>query len=77
MPAVDEARVSAVKEQLSEIVSANHLRISDLFGAWDSDQSGTVDKAEFYHALLGSGIDCDRTVANAVFARYVIERRVH
>ena len=68
MPAVDEARVSAVKEQLSEIVSANHLRISDLFGAWDSDQSGTVDKAEFYHALLGSGIDCDRTIANAVFA---------
>ena len=30
MPAVDELRVSAVKEQLSEIVSANHLRISDL-----------------------------------------------
>ena len=67
-PAIDEARVAAVKEQLSEIVAANKLRISDLFGAWDSDSSGTVDISEFYHALLGSGIDCDRAIANAVFA---------
>ena len=45
-----------VQEQLRDALSANAVRVIDLFRDWDEDCSGTVSKREFRKALPMLGI---------------------
>lgn len=49
--------------------SASRARVRDLFSSWDLDQSGSIDKSEWYNALLLVGLDCGRRDADALFTK--------
>lgn len=67
-------KIQAVKSTIAQYLSDSFSRVRDLFAAWDVDQSGTIDRDEFYSALLALGIDCSRIVANEVFDSVDVDR---
>ena len=52
---------------LKDALSRSSSRVVDLFRAWDEDQSGSVDKREFYKAVKALGFDIRREDTDAVF----------
>ena len=52
---------------LKDCLARASQRIIDLFKAWDEDNSGTVDSAEFYKAVKALGFAVDREDTDAVF----------
>ena len=48
-------------DALREMVENNHIRVRDLFKAWDEDKNGKVNKKEFRKALVALGMDATRT----------------
>ena len=47
---------ATIQEQLRDALSANAMRVIDLFREWDDDESGYVDKKEFCRAMRQLGI---------------------
>ena len=46
-----------VAEQLAVALKANATRVIDLFHNWDTNQDGTVDRAEFHRAMPALGLE--------------------
>ena len=61
------SEVSELMEQLSANLVDERMRIMALFTAWDFDGNGVISKSEWYHAMLGVGIDCTRKQAAELF----------
>ena len=53
--------------QLRRALVANHVRVVDLFKEWDTDQSGTVSKAEFQRAMPMLGLTAPREEVGKLF----------
>ena len=55
-----------MQDQLRELLTANAVRVIDLFREWDEDGNGLVDKKEFRKAMVALGVDadCDDAVAS-------------
>ena len=65
---LDKASDKSVAEQLRDTLSAQAVRVIDLFREWDEDQDGTVSKKEFRKAMpmLGLG-EVPRSEIDALF----------
>ena len=60
-------RLQPVQEQLREVLTANAVRVIDLFREWDEDQDGTVSKKEFRRAMPLLGLEVPRAEVDALF----------
>ena len=56
-----------VQEQLRDVLTANAVRVIDLFREWDEDQDGTVSKKEFRRAMPLLGLEVPRAEVDALF----------
>ena len=56
-----------VQEQLRDILTANAVRVIDLFRDWDDDGDGTVSKREFRKAMQTLGLNVPREDVDALF----------
>ena len=48
---LDESSDKSYADQMREALSKNAVRVIDLFRAWDADDSGGIDRAEFHEAM--------------------------
>ena len=64
---IDLASDKSVQEQLRDILTANAVRVVDLFREWDEDGDGIVTKKEFAVAIKKMGIEADREEVNLLF----------
>ena len=60
----------SIQEQLREALSANAVRVVDLFKEWDTDGDGTVSKKEFRKAIPALGLDVPRAEIDALFDQF-------
>ena len=65
-----------ILEQLKSVLGSPHVlvRISDMFTAWDTDQSGSIDKVEFRRALHGLGVRLPRPHLDELFDEFDTDR---
>jgi len=68
-PSVQLAPVDgkSVMEQLRDVLSANAVRVIDLFRDWDEDGSGSIDKKEFRKSIAALGYKAPKQDIDAVF----------
>ena len=52
---------------LKDALLRSSSRVETLFKAWDKDQSGTLDKAEFYRAVRALGFAVEQADSDALF----------
>ena len=64
---IDPSSDKPVQEQLRDILTANSVRVIDLFREWDDDSSGSVSKKEFRRALPCLGLKVEKADADALF----------
>ena len=53
-------KVSKAQDQLRELLTANSVRVIDLFRQWDTDGNGVVDKKEFRRAVAAFGFEAPK-----------------
>ena len=63
-----------VQEQLRDLLTANAVRVIDLFREWDEDHSGTVDKKEFRKALQALGVQAEKKEIDELFDSFDADR---
>ena len=54
-------------DALRNMVETNHVRVRDLFKAWDEDKNGKVNKKEFRKALIALGIEANKEQMDLLF----------
>ena len=64
---IDLASDKSVQEQLRDILTANAVRVVDLFREWDEDGDGTVSRKEFGKALRAMGVAAEKADYDALF----------
>jgi hypothetical protein len=52
---------------LKDALLRSSSRVETLFKAWDKDQSGTLDKTEFYRAVRALGFAVEQADSDALF----------
>ncbi len=57
----------SVQQQLRAILSANAVRVIDLFRDWDDDQSGNISRKEFRRAIAALGYEAGADDINGTF----------
>ena len=64
---IDPTSDVPVQEQLRGLLTANAVRVIDLFREWDEDGNGLVDKKEFRKAVAAFGFEANKEVVDALF----------
>ena len=65
--AIDLDSDKSVQEQLRDILTANAVRVIDLFREWDDDGNGVISKKEFRTALNAMGIKAEKSEVDGLF----------
>uniref|UniRef100_A0A7S3BR19 EF-hand domain-containing protein n=1 Tax=Haptolina ericina TaxID=156174 RepID=A0A7S3BR19_9EUKA len=64
---------SDVMHQLREALTANAVRVIDLFREWDEDGDGVIDKLEFRRALPMLGLHAPLETVDALFDSFDLD----
>merc|ERR1711998_771118 len=64
----------SIQEQLRNLLTANSVRVIDLFRQWDDDDNGTIDKKEFRKAITALGFKAPKPEIDALFDTFDTDR---